>query len=254
MIRLIACDIDGTLLHGAQTQIAPEVFRQIRRLSAQGVIFCPASGRQYHSLRNLFAPVASELYFLCENGAAIFTPQGKLLCKTPFPREFALALSREIFKIPECEVFISGENTTYLCPKSPEIVERALYFTGNNVRILSAPEEVPEEIIKVSAYCSRGAIAERERLSFPWAAHTGPTVAGEKWLDFTLSTKGTGIRQLGEFLQIPMEQVLAIGDNDNDVPMLETVGHPYIMENAAPHLLERFPNHCRRVEELLAAL
>lgn len=56
MIRLIACDIDGTLLHGAQTQIAPEVFRQIRRLSAQGVIFCPASGRQYHSLRNLFAP------------------------------------------------------------------------------------------------------------------------------------------------------------------------------------------------------
>ena len=69
-----------------------------------------------------------------------------------------------------------------------------------------------------------------------------------------MSTKGTGIRQLGELLQIPMEQVLAIGDNDNDVPMLETVGYPYIMENTAPHLLERFPNHCRRVEELLATL
>ncbi len=254
MISLIACDIDGTLLHGTQTQIDPEVFRQIRRLGEQGVRFCPASGRQYHSLRKLFAPVASQLYFLCENGAAIFAPGGKLLCKTPFSREFAMRLSREIWKTPECEVFISGENTTYLCPKTQDIVEQTMNFTGNNVCVLSNPEEVPEEIIKVSAYCNRGALAEKERLSFPWAAHAGPTIAGANWLDFTLSTKGTGIWQLGELLKIPMDQILAIGDNDNDVPMLEVVGHPYIMENAAPQLRSRFSNHCRRVEELLATL
>lgn len=51
-----------------------------------------------------------------------------------------------------------------------------------------------------------------------------------------------------------MEQMPAIRDNDNDVTMLETAGHLYIMENAAPHLLDRFPNHCRRVEELLVVL
>lgn len=254
MISLIACDIDGTLLHGTETKIAPRVFEEIRRLQGKGVLFCPASGRQYHSLENLFAPVSRSLHFLCENGAAIFAPGGKLLCKTPFQREFAMKLSWKIMENPDCEVFISGQNTTYLCPKTPEIVDRTMNFTGNNVCIVSSPDEVPEEIIKVSAYCNRGAVAEKENLSFPWAAHAGPTVAGEKWLDFTLSTKGTGIRQLCEILGIDPGDVMAIGDNDNDTAMLDAVGHPYIMENAAPHLLEKYSNHCRRVEELLARL
>ena len=45
MTRLVACDIDGTLLDGS-TAIAPAVFTQIRRLSRLGVYFCPASGRK----------------------------------------------------------------------------------------------------------------------------------------------------------------------------------------------------------------
>lgn len=254
MISLIACDIDGTLLHGTETRISPRVFQEIRRLQGKGVLFCPASGRQYHSLETLFAPLSPELYFLCENGAAIFGPGGKLLRKTPFEREFARKLSWEILEIPDCEVFISGENTTYLCPKTPEIVDRTMNFTGNNVRIVSNPDQVPEEIIKVSAYCNRGAAAEKERLSFPWAAHAGPAIAGEKWLDFTLSTKGTGIRQLCEILGIDPSQAMAIGDNENDTAMLDAVGHPYIMENATAELRQRYQNHCVRVEELLARL
>ena len=73
MTRLVACDIDGTLLDGS-TAIAPAVFTQIRRLSRLGVYFCPASGRQYSSLRRLFAPVAGQLSCLCENGAVVFGP------------------------------------------------------------------------------------------------------------------------------------------------------------------------------------
>ena len=254
MISLIACDIDGTLLHGTETAVSPKVFAQIRRLQEKGVIFCPASGRQYHSLENLFKPLSPELYFLCENGAAIFGPGGVLLGKTPFQRDFAMALSWKILENEHCEVFISGVNTTYLCPKSPEIVDRTMNFTGNNVAIVASPEEVPEEIIKVSAYCGRGALAEKDGLTFPWSAHAGPTVAGEKWLDFTLSTKGTGIRQLCTILGIDPADTMAIGDNDNDTAMLDAVGHPYIMENAATHLRQRYPNHCCRVEDVLATL
>lgn len=73
MTRLVACDIDGTLLDGS-TAIAPAVFTQIRRLSRLGVYFCPASGRQYSSLRRLFAPVDGQLSCLCENGAVVFGP------------------------------------------------------------------------------------------------------------------------------------------------------------------------------------
>ena len=54
MIRLIASDIDGTLLHGDQTEISPVIFQEIHRLRQAGILFCPASGRQYSSLRRLF--------------------------------------------------------------------------------------------------------------------------------------------------------------------------------------------------------
>jgi len=150
--RLVACDIDGTLLDGS-TAIAPAVFTQIRRLSRLGVYFCPASGRQYSSLRRLFAPVAGQLSCLCENGAVVFGPgdPGPILSKTEMAREQALALCRDILALPRCEVLISGANTSYLCPKQSDVVSLMRDFVGNNVALLSAPEETPEAIVKVSA-------------------------------------------------------------------------------------------------------
>ena len=44
---------------------------------------------------------------------------------------------------------------------------------------------------------------------------------------------------------------MSFGDNYNDLPLLEKVGHPYIMENACAALRERFAEHCCRVEETL---
>ena len=70
--RLIASDIDGTLIPYGESALPPDLFPLIRRLGRRGILFCPASGRQYHSLRRLFAPVANEICFLCENGAAVF--------------------------------------------------------------------------------------------------------------------------------------------------------------------------------------
>ena len=58
MIRLVVSDIDGTLLLNGAAEIDPEIFRQIARLREKGIAFCPASGRQYTSLRKLFAPAA----------------------------------------------------------------------------------------------------------------------------------------------------------------------------------------------------
>ena len=74
MIRLVTCDIDGTLLHGEETSIDAETLEEIRRLREKGILFCPASGRQYHSLRRLFAPVQDEIAYICENGSVVFGP------------------------------------------------------------------------------------------------------------------------------------------------------------------------------------
>ena len=71
-IRLVCSDIDGTLLQYGKKELEGEIFDQIRALHQRGIWFCPASGRQYTSLRKLFAPVADCCVFICENGGTIF--------------------------------------------------------------------------------------------------------------------------------------------------------------------------------------
>ena len=63
-----------------------------------------------------------------------------------------------------------------------------------------------------------------------------------------------GLRRLCAVLGVPLEQVMAFGDNYNDLPMLELAVRPYLMESAAEELRTRFPLRCRRVEDVLAGL
>ena len=256
MIRLIASDIDGTLLQNGAVEIPPEIFGHIRRLEKKGVLFCPASGRQYTSLRRLFAPVAGRVPFLCENGAVVYGPgsPGPILSKTVMDRRLSEELCGDILTLPEVEVLISGADTSYLCPKTPDLEGQIRWFLGNRTAVLPAPEDVPEDIIKVSAYCPKNLEAVRDALFPKWEAHFRCAVAGAVWLDFTLADKGLGVLRLCESLGLGLEEVMAFGDNYNDVSMLEQVGRPYLMESAAPELRSRFPVHCRTVAEILQTL
>ena len=255
MIRLIASDIDGTLLPYGEAEIPPEIFTEIRRLEGEGILFCPASGRQYASARRLFAPAADRIPFLCENGAVVFGAgsPGPVLGKTAMGRAQAEGACRHILSLRGVEVLISGENTSYLCPKEREIVS-VMEGKGNNITLISRPEETPEDIVKLAAYCP-GKLEETCRvLTARWGAVFRVAVAGAEWVDLTLADKGTGLAQLCTALGIGAEEVMAFGDNFNDAPMLEWAGRPYLMEDAAPALRARFPVRCRRVEEVLEAL
>ena len=119
MVKLIVSDIDGTLLPYGQINLRPSLFQVIEQLRERGVIFCPASGRQYHSLRGLFAPVQDELAYLCENGAILYgagrEEDAPVLGKTSMPREASLALAEDILALPGCQLLVSGANVSYVC-------------------------------------------------------------------------------------------------------------------------------------------
>ena len=235
---------DGTCIRRSKPD--PEIFLTAARLLGLPPSRCAA----------MDDAVAGRLPFLCENGAVVFGPgsPGPILSKTEMAREAALELCRDILAQPRCEVLISGANTSYLCPKQGNIVTLVRDFVGNNVALLSAPEEMPEAIVKVSAYC-RDAAADMVPLLAPrWSTRFRSAVAGAHWLDFTLADKGTGLRQLCAALQIPLRDVAAFGDNYNDVPMLELAGTAYLMEGAAAELKARFPRHCAQVVPELARL
>lgn len=231
MIRLVATDIDGTLLQSGEKEVPEAVFAQIDRLLKKGILFAAASGRQYGNLKNLFAPVAEEMTFLCENGAILFQ-HDNVLQKRPMPRARAEELAAQILAHDDMEVLISGAHTSYLMPKQEDYVDHIRYFVGNHVTIIQSIDEVKEDILKVSAYCRSGAAKYDKPFGDPWRGDFSAAVAGEKWLDFTLSDKGTGMKDLCSALGISLEDVIAIGDNYNDLPMLTEVGHPWIIKNS----------------------
>lgn len=251
MIKMVCSDLDGTLIQYGEKGVRPELFDLIRALAARGVRFCPASGRQFTSQRAQFAPVAEHCVFLCENGAVVCGADGRVLGKTPMPRALAEEIAWDLWNRSDGqgEVMLSGENTSYLMSRGLGMEER-IRFIGNRYRLIERPEQVPEEITKVSMFVGTGVGPFVERFVSRWQ-EANAAVAGPLWIDTTLANKGTGVQLLCRALGIRPEEIMAFGDNYNDVAMLDLVGQAYIMDSAAAPLRARYPRHTARPEDVL---
>ena len=75
MIKLIATDIDGTLVKDGTMHIDPEYMTVIHQLIQKGIHFVVCSGRQFISERKLFAPIKDELLYVTDGGTVVRTPK-----------------------------------------------------------------------------------------------------------------------------------------------------------------------------------
>lgn len=240
-IRLIACDLDGTLLDDDHA-IHDEFWPLIDQLHSRGIIFCPASGRQYFNLLERFKPIENEVIFVAENGSYVVR-DGKELSSDCIDKTIA----NELFiKIRELEH--NGTNAgAVLCGKRSAYIERtdAAFRTevsvGNHrLEIVDDLLLVEDDILKVAVFdfvsaelCSAPAFeAYRKRLQV--------VVSGQHWLDFmNLQTnKGAGIRHIQNVLGITPDQTMVFGDFLNDLEMMDVATYSFAMANAHPTLKE----------------
>ena len=70
VIRLIASDLDATLLDG-QSQLPPDFAETVRALAERGIRFAAASGRPIYTLKEMFAPLRDDIILVGDNGGAI---------------------------------------------------------------------------------------------------------------------------------------------------------------------------------------
>ena len=255
-IKLISCDLDGTLLQNGAQSCSQELFPLLSALLGRGVYFMPASGRQYPNLRRLFAPVKEKLMYICENGALVIY-QDRVILKRQFTDELALELCHAVLSHPECEVLISGERVSYLIPKNPGFVSHMRDVVGNDVKVIRRPEDIVEPIIKVSYYTRPEAQQEATevfRRSFEGQCLI--VTSGNQWVDFAPfhTGKGEALQEISKSFGIAAKEMAAFGDNENDRTMLEYVGHPFLMENSNPSIFDIPGKRCRRVEDVLKAL
>lgn len=82
MIKLIATDIDGTLVEDSTLQIDPEYMTVIDKLIRKGIHMVVCSGRQFVSEQKLFAPIRDKLLYITDGGTVVRTPKEILQVST----------------------------------------------------------------------------------------------------------------------------------------------------------------------------
>ncbi|MBE9609424.1 Cof-type HAD-IIB family hydrolase [Chitinilyticum piscinae] len=241
-IRLIACDLDGTLLDDAHA-IHDEFWPLIDELHRRGIIFCPASGRQYYSLLERFAPVADELIFIAENGSYV-VEQGRELSSDCL----SLPEARELLRTYRSLRASGAPVEVVLCGKTSAYIESASATFRTEVdryypRMASVADllAVEDEILKVALYTHESS----ERVIYPaFSAYSDRhlvVVSGKNWLDVMASgvNKGSGIRHIQALRGISKAQTMVFGDFLNDLEMMDEADYAFAMANAHPDLKAR---------------
>lgn len=241
-IRLIACDMDGTLLDDEHV-IHDDFWPLIGQLSERGVLFCPASGRQYNNLLHCFGPVADELAFIAENGCLVMY-RGQELSSDCVPREIAHGLVRRVRALQasgmNLGIVLCGKGAARIERHNPLFVEHVeRYYL--RLEIVDDLLAVDDDFLKIALYDPESS----ERNLQPHFAGLRPAcqvvVSGQNWLDIMPSdaNKGSGLRHLQQALGVSREQTMVFGDFLNDLEMMDEAAYSFAMANAHPLLKAR---------------
>lgn len=249
-IRLIASDFDGTLLPESSPTLDPEVLRMVETLQGEGILFAAASGRRYESLYSLMKSCAKDMFFLAENGCLVYL-NGEIISSTPIPTDEVRLLTKAIMEEDGCEVIISGASQAYVIPKTDFSKE----FDGHayTFKIIRDIAEIEEEVIKISAFRPAGIEAVRQKFVDRFADPYHAAVSAYRWQDFTLGNKGHAMEQIMEALAIRPEEVMAFGDNFNDLEMLQIAGTSYAAPQAHSAIKEVSDAIFKTVPQTVAA-
>lgn len=251
-ITTIVSDLDGTLL-GEKRELNPAVFSLIAELKRYGVAFVAASGRQYKNMRRMFAPVADELPFICENGSLVVKADRTLYQKC-ISRELAFALLEDMLLIPGVETIASSDRELY----APASRKDFIRLMNESLKLETCAVEdyrmIPGEINKLSVWWP-GGIPEKEERWFhdKYDASLQVTDSGNGWLDFTArgADKGTALRKLAELEGFSLQETLCFGDSENDVPMFQACAVSYAMETGREHVKRQADYLCKNVRDTL---
>lgn len=255
MIKVIASDLDGTLLlHGAQ-EINPEIYDIILALQQKGIHFISASGRQIASQLNLFRPIADKISYISENGAVCFH-QGKKLAAFGMNRDLANRILNAIDQFSDCKAVVSGAETCYLKSGDDDFLYHVRHVLNNTTAVVDDFSEINEPIVKIAFFDCSGTYAHADYFKETFQSEIKVVTSGSDWVDFMPygTNKGTALKILLETLEIAPEDMIAFGDQENDVEMLTLAGKSYAMVSAVPAAKEVADATTDSVEKTLLEL
>lgn len=239
MIKLIASDLDGTLL--PPSKIMPEeIFPLIGKMHGQGVLFAPASGRQLPNLKKLFAPVLDKIAIIAENGGLVWY-DGEIIFSDPTPAADILRALKIIRGVDGLYPVVSCADCAYYEDGYPRFVEVLKRSYSSEKRVENLDEIAANRtVIKISVWDDKPAAEDGGKILPPLIKGLRTAVSGYDWLDVSVAhaNKGRALNALMNRLGVSKGECAAFGDHMNDYEMLQSCGHPYVTANAYPPLKE----------------
>lgn len=231
MIRMIATDIDGTLLPEADGRVPQRTARALRRLTDGGVQILLASGRPYIGMARVFGSVSDRFLYSCSGGGCIF--RGSEVTDV-FPLEDLeglVCLLRETGRQFTCDT----PHGCFTENAAPSLVERTRR-AGIAIQVIEDILTVREPVIKVSIACPDGGpslhmedpqiLAIREK----WLAME----SGSLYIDVISprTGKGPSVRRVRTMLGLAPEEIAVFGDAANDLSMFLETPNSYCVDTA----------------------
>jgi len=252
-IIAIVSDFDGTVIKEGAIKPPAAFYEAVSQALDIGIPFIAASGRQYGNLRNMLAPIADRIHYICENGCLVISA-GQVIYKSVFPKDIAFSLLEDLNDYGADRVIVSGENTSYLLDINSSFIDYVENGIGNHVTPLSSFDTITEPMMKISIHFA-GGVPEEAALFFheKYDALLQVTEGGNGWFDFNMkeATKGAALTMLATHLDMSPDKMLVFGDNENDISMLQIAGIAYVVSTAKEHVKNHADYICDNVEDII---
>ncbi|MBN3813813.1 Cof-type HAD-IIB family hydrolase [Paraburkholderia sp. Ac-20347] len=245
MYKVIATDLDGTLLN-ADHQVDPFTVATLQTLDAQGIRFIIATGRHYCDVAAIRGVLGVPAYLITSNGARVHAPDDALIHASNLPEPMIRRLVAPDTVGAHGRVIVS-------------LYTDKEWFIDRDARELLAFHQDSGFTYRVTddlASLGGAGIAKALYIGDPAdLAHVRSSLEREfgdaLYITYSLPdclevmvagvSKGRALRVVLERLNEQAARCVAFGDNMNDIDMLETAGHPFMMNNANPDLITRLP-------------
>ena len=249
-IRLLAIDIDGTLLN-SQFHVAAADLTALRRAHSMGVEVLLVTGRRHTFALPIAQQFGFDLWLISSNGAITRSLSGETFHRDLLPVDTCreLCASMRDFRGNTVITFDKESKGALVLETLDELAGSIQRWLEKNMQFIEFVIPIESALVTDPVQTMFCGSIPRMRQALAAIEASGPgrriTVVRTEYPARELSivdvlnrdcSKGHALERWARHRGIAREQVMAIGDNYNDVEMLAFAGHPFIMENACAEL------------------
>ena len=238
MIRLLAVDLDGTLI-SLDLQLDPRDVEAVRRAEAAGVRVVACTGRPFPGALPWVRKLGLESPLICYQGAQVRTPDGGMLLDHGVPHDHAMEVVR-FCRERDLHVQAYRDDELIVDRDRPEAQEYA-HHSGMTVNVVGDVDAAmgattPKLVIVAAPEVVERLLPEvRDR----WAGRLYVATSLPGYIEITNpdADKRQALAWLCARFGIPHGETAAVGDGRNDQPMIEWAGAGYAVEGAPPEVV-----------------